>query len=45
MATKHEHLPLAAAVTPRLPLIESVDSTNAKLVRDAIDGLGGVGGG
>ena len=29
--------PLAAAVTPRLHVIETVDSTNAKLVRDATD--------
>ncbi len=29
--------PLTAAVTPRLHLIETVDSTNAKLVRDATD--------
>ncbi len=29
--------PLAAAVTPRLHVIDTVDSTNAKLVRDATD--------
>ncbi len=29
--------PLAAAVTPRLHLVDTVDSTNAKLVRDATD--------
>ena len=29
--------PLAAAVTPRLHLIETVDSTNAKLLQDAAE--------
>lgn len=29
--------PLAAAVTPRLQVVETIDSTNAKLLRDATD--------
>ncbi|MFS0867865.1 biotin--[acetyl-CoA-carboxylase] ligase [Microbacterium sp. 179-B 1A2 NHS] len=33
--------PLAAAVSPRLHVIETVDSTNAKLLRDAFDDADG----
>lgn len=35
MSTPPEGYPLAAAVSPRLQVIDSVDSTNAKLLRDA----------
>jgi len=37
MSIPADGYPLAAAVTPRLHVVETVDSTNAKLVRDATD--------
>ena len=37
MSIPADGYPLAAAVTPRLHVVEMVDSTNAKLVRDATD--------
>ena len=37
MSIPADGYPLAAAVTPRLHVIDSVDSTNAKLLRDAAD--------
>lgn len=37
MGHTFEGYPLAAAITPRLQVIETVDSTNAKLARDAGD--------
>ncbi len=37
MSIPADGYPLAAAVTPRLHVVETVDSTNAKLVRDAAD--------
>ena len=35
MPIPSQGFPLAAAVTPRLQVVESVDSTNAKLLHDA----------
>ena len=37
MPIPSEGFPLSAAVSPRVHVIETVDSTNAKLLRDAAD--------
>ncbi|WP_455131831.1 hypothetical protein [Microbacterium aurum] len=37
MPMPSEGFPLSAAVSPRVHVIETVDSTNAKLLRDAAD--------
>ena len=42
MPIPSEGFPLSAAVSPRVHVIETVDSTNAKLLRDAADDPDGI---